>query len=170
MNKQTRTLLTVTSSLIIAVLFLAVAIRPAPVRADLPPRPTPIIDTPPSYNAPPGSRIRLQAEFAPAWPWREIHWQTPWTQVQWQDDRGVWHDVEGWQGEFDDVTLDPDGLVTGEKTWWLARENQGTGPFRWLVTLGRDGDRLATSAPFDLPEVDGQLKTITVSLTVPRTY
>ena len=165
MNKQ-RGFLLIGSALTI-ILSLSFAILPGPVRADLPPRPTPIIDTPPSYNTPPGSRIRLQAKFATTWPWREIHWQTCWTQVQWQDALGTWHDVEGWQGGFDDVMLDPDGLVTGEKTWWLARKNQGTGPFRWLVTLGRKGDLLVTSTPFDLPEVDGQLRVVTVPLSPP---
>jgi hypothetical protein len=171
MNSRTPTLFAIGA--LVAVFLLSLAVLARPVRADLPPRPTPSPEAPtpdpaPSYDPPPGSWIQLHTEFPVDWPWREVHWQTLWTVMQWQDPQGAWHEVEGWQGTLDDVSLAPDGGVTGEKAWWLGEANQGTGPFRWQVTLGREGNLLAISAPFDLPEVDGQAKTVTVSLTMPQ--
>lgn len=83
-----------------------------------------------------------------------------WTMVQWQDSTGSWHDVDGWQGTPDDKD---------QKTWWLAQDLFGKGPFRWLIyrgsSRGPDGDRLiATSEPFHLPNSPGEKLHIQVSL------
>lgn len=173
MNRRPRTLLALIIGPLALVLLLSFLAPPQPAQADLPPRPTEIPDTPEpteepaAAEPPPGSLIQLEVEFPVDWPWREIHGRTLWTRVQWQDVQGRWHDVKGWQGELDAITLASDGTAAGTKMWWLGEDNQGTGPFRWQVAVGRGGDVLAVTDPFNLPEVDGQLKTIEVSLVAP---
>ncbi len=170
MDQRTQKLFALTLAALTLMLLLSFIAPPQPAQADLPPRPTEIPDTPEpeaSVKPPPGSLIRLHGAFPSDWPWEEIAWQIAWTGVQWQDAHGAWHDVEGWQGGFDEVRVNTDGAVTAEKTWWLGEDHQGTGPFRWQVAEGRGGDVLAATEPFNLPEVDGQLKTIEVSLVAP---
>lgn len=78
-----------------------------------------------------------------------------WTAVQWQDpNTGMWHLVEGWQG-----TLDLDG----SQTWWVGTEILGKGPFRWVIYAEKEGEELAVSSSFNLPEKSGQTVLITVS-------
>jgi hypothetical protein len=84
--------------------------------------------------------------------------------VQWQDPQGKWHDVEGWQGTLDEVQVGQDGTVTGYKTWWLGEENMGKGPFRWQVYRGKGSKLLATSEPFDLPNINKATLEIKVAL------
>jgi hypothetical protein len=89
--------------------------------------------------------------------------------VQWQDKAGGWHDVEGWQG-----TLEPDGSPApqggtgagrdGSKRWWVAAKDFGTGPFRWIVTQGKNGRPLAASAWFNLPSVANETVRIEVEV------
>jgi hypothetical protein len=127
----------------------------------LPPLPT----LPPAAKGPPPrASIELHARFPQAWPWGTVHWQELWTVVQWQDAWGGWHDVEGWRGELDEVATGDEGEVVGHKTWWVAKSDLGTGPFRWLVYEGRQGRRLATSVPFDLPDTRGRTERVEVSL------
>ncbi len=90
------------------------------------------------------SAIQLHAVGAPA---------TAWTMVQWQDALGSWHDVDGWQGDFD-----PDGY----KTWRFPRQHFGTGPFRWRVFTSKGGPLWGVSEPFRLPDGPDQTLSVTV--------
>jgi hypothetical protein len=159
--------------------FLLVAALPRLTLATplaLPPRPTipptpsvPPTHTPVSYPTPPrasrlhpgpsGGFIDLQAQFGPAWPWADVHWQELWTVVQLRDHRGGWHDVDGWQGTFDEIIN-----LRGRKVWWVAEEHLGLGQFRWAVYLSPGGRLLATSEPFYLPGSPGDTVTVEVLL------
>jgi hypothetical protein len=72
--------------------------------------------------------------------------------VQWQDEKGQWHDVNGWRGELDEAEVGADGQAVGVKAWWVAEEDLDKGPFRWQIYQSQGGRLLATSDPFDLPE------------------
>jgi len=141
-----------------------------PARA-LPPRPptptfTPI--PPPSQQlASTVAQIELCAQFPSAWPWNEIHWQELWTVVQWQDNKGQWHDVEGWRGTLDRVVVDGDEEIVGRKTWWVSASDLGEGPFRWLVYRAEGGRLLVSSEEFYLPGADGQTAMVEVALERP---
>ncbi len=105
----------------------------------------------------------LRARFPEAWPWDEVHWQDLWTVVQWQDPHtGTWHDVGGWQGTPDGVEVE-DETVVGQKSWWVAEEDFGSGPFRWVMYQGQGGAQLATSEPFDLPGFNREVVQVEVS-------
>jgi len=125
--------------------------------ADLPPRPTP---QPPEEPAPPptGGLIVLELEVTPSLLEQVDSWQALWTVVQWQDGLGHWHDVMGWRGNFDEV----EG-ITALKRWWVAEDNFGTGPFRWLVLSEMDGEVLASTEPFDLPTKSDRVTVVTAS-------
>lgn len=84
--------------------------------------------------------------------------------VQWQE-KGDWHDVTGWQGTLDQIQPGANGF-TGIKGWWVAEDDLGTGPFRWVVYHGPGGAPLGTSEPFDLPERTGQSVIVELSLEV----
>jgi hypothetical protein len=84
--------------------------------------------------------------------------------VQWRDPLGTWYEVEGWRGGLDGVVIDEDGIVVGEKAWWVAEPDLGTGPFRWMVYHGEGGELLAASEPFDLPESRDVSTMVEVSL------
>lgn len=138
-------------SLLIAGVICTLGLGLLPTRArGLPPRPTPETAGAPAGPVA-GGTIELQIQFPADWPWGSAHWQTLWTIVQWQDAHGDWHDVEGWQGTLEEVRVDGDGAVTGYKRWWVAQDDLGTGPFRWVVYQGADGPQLVASEPFDLP-------------------
>ncbi len=135
------------------------AIPPVPTRPSNPtstPTPTsvPVPPAPASASAasPGGGRIELQVKFPTTWSRVGIHWQNLWTVVQWQDDRGIWHDVEGWQGTLNEVQD-----AVGKKEWWVAEADLGKGPFRWVVYRGQDGALLATSESFYLPDTVGRI-------------
>jgi len=146
--------------------LLALALLPSltqPARADLPPRPTPQPTPQPPH--PPkltGGFIQLLAQFPQDWPWATVHWQDPWTVVQWLDEWGYWRDVEveGWQGTLDEFQ---DGV--GQKTWWVAKDDLGRGPFRWRAYRGQGGRLLATSEQFYLPQRNGETVRVELSLT-----
>ena len=149
--------------------LLVIVLLPAMVYA-LPPRPTPEPTTEPTLPSAPSSKptggfIELCVQFPPTWPWTKVHWQDLWTTVQWQDNLGNWHTVEGWQGELDDVVVYSNEGVVGKKVWWSAETDQGKGPFRWLVTQGKDDALLVTSASFYLPARIGETVQVEVSLT-----
>jgi hypothetical protein len=95
-----------------------------------------------------GAYIELHVHFAHV-P-REV-----WTRVQWQDYFGAWHDVDGWQGTLD---------AGHQKLWWVADEDLGTGPFRWVVYQEQAGPSLAASEPFYLPDVSGKKVIVDVTL------
>ena len=101
----------------------------------------------PAPSAPPrGGFITLRAPSAHA---------EMWTLVQWQNEWDNWYDVTGWQGTFDEITYG-----VGTKTWWVAREGFGTGPFRWVVHESAGGAVVATSESFYLPDIVGEMVTV----------
>jgi hypothetical protein len=114
--------------------------------------------------------IELRVQFPQTWPWGEVHWQKLWTVVQWQDEAdwanpgGVWRDVEGWQGELEEIAIGEVGEVVGKRLWWVAKANLGKGPFRWQVYQGKGDALLVTSEPFYLPDIKGQTRVVEVSL------
>ena len=66
-----------------------------------------------------------------------------WTQVEWQDLAGVWRNVDGWAGNFNE---------NGRVVWWVAPEHEGTQPFRWTVyESAMNKTAVSTSPPFILP-------------------
>lgn len=77
------------------------------------------------------------------------------TIVQWQDGPGAWHDVHGWQGP-----LDP----SSERLWWVAEEECGKGPFRWVIFDECGCSILAISKPFHLPQHPDEILVIEVRL------
>ena len=103
-----------------------------------------------------GARVHLQAHFSQDWPWDTMHWQEDlWLKVQWQDDKGVWQDMEGWEGTLDAIQQKEDWM--GMKEIWLADAQLGTGPYRWQVYV-KDSERLlTTSEEFYLPSKGGDL-------------
>ena len=138
-----------------------VLITVQPALAALPPRPT--IEAPEEIPTVDGGTLVLEVVFPSQWPWDAAPWQEIWTLIQWQDRSGAWHEVAGWQGKLDEVTI-ADGAVTGEKTWWVGARDLGTEPFRWMVFQRQDGPLLATSEPFELPTLAGQTVEVTLSL------
>jgi hypothetical protein len=88
------------------------------------------------------------------------HWQELWVVVQWQDAQGKWHDVEGWRGTLDTMQ---DGV--GRKTWWLAGNLFGRGPFRWQVYQAEGEPSLAMSDAFYLPQAASETLRVEVVLT-----
>ncbi|MCK6624301.1 MAG: hypothetical protein L6R45_03905 [Anaerolineae bacterium] len=94
-------------------------------------------------DKPVGAYIELQTQLAAA---------GAWSVVQWQDSAGNWHDVEGWRGP----------LAEGNRRWWVAAKDFGTGPFRWALTQGPGGPQLSVSAPFNLPAQANQTLFVSV--------
>jgi len=161
---------TVVCVLLAATLLPLVVLAAPPALLPPPPPPPPEIDPGPAPQ-PAGGFIELQAQFPPSgasrrWPWTAVHWQELWTTVEWQDARGEWRAVEGWQGTLDGVRFG-DGAPTGQKTWWAAEDDLGSGPFRWMVYRARGGRLLATSEAFYLPGSIGATTTVVVSLSAP---
>ena len=126
----------------------------APPISTLPPRPAPVFPPRPTTPVPPadeddepvGAYIELQAQGAP---------DGVWTVIQWQDSAGAWRDVEGWRSTLDEG---------GRRVWWVAGADFSKGPFRWAVYQSPDGDLLAESETFYLPNSAGETVTIEVSL------
>ena len=131
--------------------------------ADLPPRPTPLPSQAPPIQ---GATLDLRLTFPATWPWEDTHWQTLWTAVQWQDAQGAWHTVPGWQGQLERVWQDT-GRVVGQKVWWVAPEDLGTGPFRWVIYAKRDGGQLAASDAFMLPQATSAWLDVWVAVAPP---
>jgi hypothetical protein len=155
-RKKEQTLL----SLALVILFIGLlmgAVLPAPVaEAGLPNRDTPTpVPHPDSGddkkdNTPVGAWIALQVSGTP-----DGAPSGAWSVVQWQNSAGNWEIVEGWQG-----TLDP----SGGRRWWVAEKDFGDGPFRWVITQGKDGPALGTSQAFNLPDGANETVQVTVSL------
>lgn len=128
----------------------------------LPPRPEPTPTTPPFPPTEPpsaGGFIELQAKFGETWSVADLEWQALWTVVQWQDGLAKWHDVEGWQGNLDQVRGE-----TGYRKWWVAPEDFGKGPFRWVVYSDQGEGLLAASDSFNLPTTPGETVPVEVTL------
>jgi hypothetical protein len=157
-----RSLVVIGLTLLIALSPLAVA-HAAPLA--LPPLPPPPPLTPgEAASTFTGGFIDLRVEFPQTWPAQGTHWSTLWTTVQWLDEWGRWRDVEGWQGSLDEIVTETDGTVVGHKTWWVARDDLGKGPFRWQVYRSQGGWLLAQSDTFDMPARKGQVMTVEVTL------
>ena len=149
---KTRTIMLV--GILMAAVLLPLAVYAAPP----PPPPPPPPDEPASASkpAPEGGQINLRVQFPEA---ISYQWQELWTVVQWQDEWGYWRTVEGWQG-----TLDSVAEGAGAKTWWVAEEDLGGGPFRWRVYRSAGGWLLVQSDEFYLPGAVGEIVTVDVSL------
>lgn len=130
--------------------LLLITLPPSPMQAMLPPRYTPTPAGSPDANDgdKPGKRIGAYIEL-------QVRAATPglWTIVQWQDSAGGWHDVEGWQGAFDEGN---------KKMWWVEAKDLGTGPFRWAIYQGQNGPLLASSESFHLPHRAGEILRVEV--------
>ncbi len=137
------------AALFVGLLALSVLLVPT-AEAGLPARDTP---TPAREqqkgkskdNGPLGAWIELQAQPAPA---------EAWSVVQWQNKLGDWYDVEGWRGSLDG---------NGYQRWWVHEKDFGDGPFRWVVTQGKDGPVLGVSQAFNLPGGANETVQVTVS-------
>lgn len=144
MNKHQTTLFVMVAGLMLLSLGLILA-QPTPLQAQGDPFPTATpLGTPPPTAVPTplpvGGTLILQVYHAPA---------NSWSVVQWQDANGGWHDVSGWQSQ----------LTHGYVGWWVAPEDYGTGPFRWLLLDGAGGQQLGASESFHLP---GYTKSVTL--------
>ncbi len=64
-----------------------------------------------------------------------------WSVVQWLDGRGVWQNVEGWEGH----------IRQGQVRWRVLTPDFGKSPYRWTVLDKPDGALLCASEPFQLP-------------------
>jgi len=153
-----------------ALMGIASLLSPAHALPPRPPTPTPTVQArSTSQDDDAGtegavSSIELHARFPAAWPWNEIHWQDLWTVVQWRDPQGEWNDVEGWRGTLDRVVTGDDARIAGRKTWWVIRSDLGRGPFRWVVYQGKRGKKLGESELFYLPDCDGEVTIVDLSL------
>ena len=114
---------------------------------------TPVPETVPSQPAQ-SSAIILEAQST-----ADLVWANLWTVIEQQTEDGAWRVVEGWQGAFDTVTAD-----AGYKTWDVPPSLFGQGPFRWRVDAERNGQMLARSQPFTLPDRAGVRLTVVVTL------
>ena len=144
----------------VGILMAAVVLLPLAVYAAPPPPPPPLPPEEPASApkpAPEGGRINLQVQFPE---WLPYQWQELWTEVQWLDEDGYWRDVAGWQGTLDSVE---DGA--GTKTWWVAKNDLGRGPFHWRLYRGQGGRLLATSEQFYLPQRNGETVRVELSPT-----
>jgi hypothetical protein len=141
------------TALFVGVLALSVLLAPA-AEAGLPARntPTPVREQQEGKskdNGPSGAWIELHAE---------LHAQPAsaeaWSVVQWQNELGDWYDVEGWRGSLDG---------NGYQRWWVHEKDYGDGPFRWVITQGKDGPVLGISRAFNLPGGTNETVRVTVS-------
>lgn len=126
-------------------LLLGTTIVAADKASDLPPRPPTATPMPPT-----GGLIILSVQAT-----KSIS-NDLWTIVQWQDVEGNWHDVEGWQGTFNEVL---------QVIWWVAPNDLGKGPFRWVVYENQESDEIVTvSQSFHLPSKNNGIVEVEVLL------
>ena len=149
----------------IIILILAVA-NSATADYKLPPRNTPDPTAEPNSQSgsvtSAGGRVHLRVLFSRDWPWDTMHWQEGlWHVIEWNDHAGTWYAVDGWQGTLETIQQEDDRWV-GQKELWVAQDNFGAGPFRWLIYKGEGGALMATSPEFYLPSESGN--TISVEL------
>lgn len=134
---------------------------PTPTPVPMPPRPptpSPVPVSPgPTSSSVDGGLIELRAQFTDERLWARVHWQDLWVVVQWQDRSGDWHNVEGWQGSFDEFN---DGV--GKKTWWVDKADFDKGPFRWVIYQGKEGNLLVPTESFYLPRSIDQVVIVEV--------
>ena len=137
------------------------------------------VASPPSGNPAPGQPVTVAPALPEAPPENPVNTQTTvqllyprltgafielqaeplrpglWTRMQWQDAEGGWHNIEGWQGSFNEEQ---------RVSWWVGEEHLGEGPFRWLVYESQEGDLLVVSESFSLPSRGGEVLQVAVSL------
>lgn len=156
--------------------FLAAILSPQPVRADLPPRPTPtsIVLTPtatatpadPTPTTPTDPTPTVQATVQPTAaatatriPVATLLLKVTKAQaglgsvVQWQNAQGQWLDIEGWRG----------AVNHGKTIWWVEPKDWGKAHYRWVVYEAASGKIMATSQPFSLPKQRGEVLTVTLT-------
>jgi len=92
-----------------------------------------------------GAHIELQVHGAPAGTWAVVQWSSA----------ANWDDVDGWRGRLDQA---------GRQVWWVSPKDFGTGPLRWLVTEGPDGQELGASEPFTLPDTVSQITRVELNI------
>jgi hypothetical protein len=127
-----------------------------PPRPSVTPRPTPTA-TPTATNIPsPATKTPLESKPQVATLLLRVHPAQDglWSVVQWQDASGNWHDVEGWRGT----------VVNGKTIWWVEQKDFDKGPYRWVVYQGNSNAPIATSQPFQLPDLPQAWLEISVSL------
>jgi len=153
--------------------FLAAILSPQPVRADLPPRPTPtsIVLTPTATATPadptpsepiPTAQATVQptaVATATRIPVATLLLKVTKAQaglgsvVQWQNAQGQWLDIEGWRG----------AVNHGKTIWWVEPKDWGKAHYRWVVYEAASGKVMATSQPFSLPKQRGEVLTVTLT-------
>ncbi len=147
-SRSNRIIIAIFLAIILFLFALLLGFNQKATAGGLPPRPEPTnTPIPQIQSSPDGALIELQYDGIYVGP------QGVWTVVEWQDTKTTkWHEVEGWQGT---VELD------GTQVWWVAPDDLGKGPFRWVIYDSKDGDALQTSDEFELP-ANKYLKTIVV--------
>ena len=141
-------ILLITSVLVVAVISLFTGSPSAGAAISsgtLPTRPPTATPLPPS-----GGLIVLSPQAT------RVVSNTLWTVVQWQDAQADWHNVEGWQGNFNESL---------EVVWWVAPEDLGKGPFRWVVYEQQSSSEIVgVSESFNLPSNNKAILEIEVLL------
>ncbi len=134
------------------ILIWVLFVWPAQADSTLPPRdPLPVQvdetndDDDDDDRAPVGAYIELAAQPTLA---------GQWSQIEWQDSNGNWQSVEGWGGWLDQQ---------GQRRWWVAAKDFGTGPFRWVVSPEVDGLGGLISENFFLPTESNQIVKIGIN-------
>jgi hypothetical protein len=170
-NKSFNIRIVVVLGLVMTLFMLALTFSQNTRADDLPPRdsevptvtpsPEPVV---PSANPslPEGGTIEMKASFSSDWPWDQMMWQDVWLEVEWTDGE-TWFSVDGWKGNLDSIDQE-DGVWVGQKAWWVAKDDLGTGPFRWLVFDHEGGNLLVTSDEFNLPAENGQSTMVNAAL------
>lgn len=133
-------------------LLLGSTMAGASEMGNLPPRPPTATPIPPTATPipPTGGLIILNVQATQPVP------NDLWTNVQWQDDNDGWHDVEGWRGTFNENL---------NVIWWVAPEDLGKGPFRWVVYEEQTTEvTLAISESFYLPSNNKAIVEVVVLL------
>ena len=132
--------------------------RPLPTATPTPTL-TPTATVTPAPESVPSQPEQSSAIILEAQSTADLVWANLWTVIEQQTEDGAWRVVEGWQGAFDTVTAD-----AGYKTWDVPPSLFGQGPFRWRVDAERNGQMLATSQPFTLPDREDVRLAVVVTL------
>jgi hypothetical protein len=134
--------LAILMSVLAAVALILLSFAQVGVNADyseLPPRPTGV---PPNGEEQPADPPAVSHRGGFISLAMEASSPDQWVIVQWHDGKDTWYTVSGWQGNFNHEK---------QVLWWVAPEDMGKGPFRWVVLSGINGRQLAVSDSFYLP-------------------
>jgi hypothetical protein len=132
--------------------------RPLPTATPTPTL-TPTATFTPAPESVPSQPAQSSAIILEAQSTADLQWANLWTVIEQQTEDGAWRAIEGWQGGFDTVVA-----AVGYKTWDVPPSLFGQGPFRWRVDTAQNGQTLATSQPFTLPDRVGVRLTVVVTL------